>query len=315
MLSDGRTVLLQPTFQPTKDAYALKIDVSAQRDDGTTAAFGSTTTGVGTHACNRVQLSLASLALPDLAMPAYDQTPPQLDFSTVPDFAACTATTPDEDGDGRGDVCDVCAADADPAPTDSDSDGLPDACDPDSQRKNARVYFEPFNTKAPGWKGDAFTVDSSAAGISVTGGGLGQSAYAESGASATPLPAEVWLEAHLRPTAFPLSFDGGAEILLYTNVATAGYRCAMGIRSVGNPQLIVSQIGGSSVSANVTPADFVVGQDLVLRISKRGTTLHCELDRAGRDKPVAVELSTPVSNAPLFAGFGVMVEGYSNSGT
>jgi hypothetical protein len=59
-----------------------------------------------------------------------------------------------EDGDARGDACDLCPVDAAPgADDDEDGDGVGNGCDPEPDMNNRFVAFEGFNaTSAPvGW--------------------------------------------------------------------------------------------------------------------------------------------------------------------
>ena len=65
-------------------------------------------------------------------------------------IAVANADQRDHDGDGRGDLCDVCPHLADTG-GDSDGDGVGDACDPRPSDAGDRiVLFEDFNS-SPGW--------------------------------------------------------------------------------------------------------------------------------------------------------------------
>lgn len=51
----------------------------------------------------------------------------------------------DEDGDTKGDACDICPISSND--TDTDTDGVGDGCDPDNQTQDQIMVFEAFNTE------------------------------------------------------------------------------------------------------------------------------------------------------------------------
>src|SRR5262249_28221579 len=92
---------------------------------------------------------------------------PDLGMASV-DLAGCIGGMPDEDNDGRANVCDLCPADYDPTPTDSDGDALPDACDPDPTRAPTKpIYFDPFDADSKHWVG-TYTFATSSTGQSLS---------------------------------------------------------------------------------------------------------------------------------------------------
>ena len=72
---------------------------------------------------------------------------PVVDASGDHDAVSCPGH--DEDGDGRGDACDVCPGDADNG-QDSDNDGVGDVCDPSPTTRERIAFFHGFDT-LPAW--------------------------------------------------------------------------------------------------------------------------------------------------------------------
>ncbi|HVP31101.1 MAG TPA: lysyl oxidase family protein [Myxococcota bacterium] len=91
----------------------------------------------------------------------------------------CTQPGPGEDfdGDGRGDVCDLCPSKPDPAQGDADHDGLGDACD-DTCIAGTPTRLDPFPAPASAPAADD---------VPVTGTGLGPNAFLRVNGSAVPL--------------------------------------------------------------------------------------------------------------------------------
>ena len=329
-LSPGRSVLLSPASSITTPEYAIAIDVTAISDDGTPLLFGKLPAQtVGTHACNQLKLTLAVVggdidagvpidsAMPpeDLAGADFSMPPEGTDLSISPDLAPCTATTPDEDGDGRGDVCDVCAANANPTIIDGDSDGVPDVCDPaPAMAGNKAVYFQPFNSTPPGWAG-TFTVNSGSAQVSVTVGNFSDVTQVASDPAAA-LPPGVMMQTYVTPTAITADIDAGLRVFLWTTVGSAGYRCSANVQSVGNPVLIISELGGGGTSADLGPSgNLTLNQSARIRIWQHGTEIGCEMARANGTNPVTVKRTIATAPAgPLRPGVGVGGPYYSNSG-
>jgi hypothetical protein len=325
-LSSGQALLLQSTAPIDGFTYMIAVDVTGLGADGSVVVTGKTSANVGTSACNRVSIDLVGLGN-DLATGGDASMPPEdlagLDLAGVdqsmmmqmPDLAPCTATTPDEDGDGRGDACDVCAANADSTIVDGDSDGVPDVCDPaPAATGNHVVYFQPFNAMPAGWNvSGSFTVTNGSLEISGSAAGLGQESMSIASDPAAPLPGGVMMQTYVTPMMVNGDLDGGIRIALWTQVGSSGILCEWEHRSVGSPTLIVRELGVGNNGVGVTPTP-TAGQSKRMRFSIHGTTATCELaDPNGGNAATAMLTLSAAPAGPLRPGLGVGFQGYSDT--
>jgi hypothetical protein len=157
LLPGDAAFLLQPD-PPPADSYLVSLTVTAMSTEGQLVGIGAESQPVVSKGCNRLVVHLAAVpyAPPEPALDMSGAPPPDLSGLPPPgDMGNCLGGTPDEDGDGRANYCDLCPADPDPTPVDSDGDALPDACDPDPTKAgNRTLYFDPFDSASGHWSGN-----------------------------------------------------------------------------------------------------------------------------------------------------------------
>lgn len=296
--STGSAFILRPDPAPS-DKYDVSMTVQAFDEMNDLIAIGSESMQAVTKGCNRLTVHLA--ALPASSGPVDMAIPPGGPFDlagVVPaDLAGCIGGTPDEDSDGRANVCDLCPDDADSTPVDTDGDGLPDACDPDPAMKtNTLVYFDPFDAASGHWPGNNPVTNSymtldSGPGQETTGNGM------------DPLPANVRVQTHLFPNGFYTNAIAGADAGLFvgtsTNLTSATNNGAWCLISTTDHQLELYPVHNGAVQqpalANIGPVQSAVYR---LRLTNSNGNWTCEMV-LGADAPVTVT-TTQMVTGPVF---------------
>lgn len=299
-ISSSSALILRPDPPPTAK-YSVAITVEALTASGALIAVGTTAGEVVANGCNRLEALLAALPVPPdsgTPLPPIDGFTPA-DLAGI-DMAGCFGTTPDEDGDGRADQCDLCPADFDPQPVDSDRDGLPDACDPDPTKpQNSLLYFEPFNSDSGQWSGGLpinnsyidLSTDNSPTGFVVTGNG------------STALPVNVRVQTSVYT---PVAIVGSAsDVGLFLGNSpnpgggsTSGMMCAMVYdqqQRTSTLQLQEIQNGNVATTA-LMPVNFMNQVNYRIRLTQRGASYTCE--SATMNGPGAVTVTMQASAAP-----------------
>ncbi|MEO6953085.1 MAG: thrombospondin type 3 repeat-containing protein [Polyangia bacterium] len=305
----GATVLLSPATPLPGESYTLSVVVTLRDAGGAAVATGTAHTTASTSGCNRLSVTLiGSTSAGDLST----SDAPSVDLGGIDlagaDLSVCAAT-PDEDGDGRGDACDVCAANADATPLDTDGDGLPDACDP-STGVNARLDFQSFNATPAGWTGAGTT----------TGGALildGSTICGTYAASGTAVTGGFQLQTYVTPQVLTTAFTDNVEVRLHawTTVGSTGFSCGLDINTnSGVTTLYAAQGsvngdpsmggGGTRVAKAIANTELAEGTARRLRMTLREGALVCELAHPDGSAVTTVTqtVSTPAS---AFVGLGV----------
>ncbi|HEX6839402.1 MAG TPA: hypothetical protein VF334_22650 [Polyangia bacterium] len=293
----GSAFILRPDPAPA-DKYDVSMTVQAFDELNDLIAIGSESMQAVTKGCNRLTVHLAALPLSapvDMAIPPGG--PFDLAGVVPPDLAGCIGGTPDEDSDGRANICDLCPADADPSPVDTDGDGLPDACDPDPAMKtNTLVYFEPFDTTSGHWSGTNQITQSY---MNIDTNGVG-------GATSTNATDMLPLNVRVQTEDFPKSVYGtnGGDSGIFVGTSPnpnmgSGVFCALTANG-GPDTLDIYRVTNGSYSV---PTSQSLGAPLMmanyrLRLTHRAGAWTCEALLSG-GTPVTVTTSQTVT-APLF---------------
>lgn len=161
----------------------------------------------------------------------------------------------DEDGDGLGDVCDLCPH-LGVATDDSDGDGLGNLCDPDSLAVDCVVLFDGFNDKLTAWGGST-TVSGS---VTLNNGSL---------TSKTSYPAEAVIT-RLSLETPPSAGQQNIGIKMSSSEAR------LTITQLGS-QFSLSVSGQSPVDITISPPSF--GEIVDLRIDTDLVTTHATIAR------------------------------------
>lgn len=301
LMMSGDAFILRPdmTMVPAKYNIALTLQAFDEMND--LIAIGSESIEAVDKGCNRLTVHLAALPPqtpgPDMAAPPGSDLAGQM---TGPDMAAaCIGATPDEDNDGRANVCDLCPADPDPTPVDTDSDGLPDACDPDpAMGVNTLVYFEPFDTVTGHWSGNNPIMGSY---INVDTGGIGTTNASN---AMDMMPLLVRVQAMILPTAEHGNNGGDTGLFLGTspnvNQATGVY-CALTWNGGGPDTLDIYKVtnGGFGVPMTANLGAQISGTVYRLRLTQHAGIWTCEVTSSEMTTPVTV-MTTQTVTAPLF---------------
>lgn len=297
-LGSSTSLLLRPD-PPPAPKYSVAITVEALTADGGLMAVGTTAGEVVATGCNRLEALLAGLpAPPDLAgLPPIDGFVPP-DLASI-DMAGCFGTTPDEDGDGRADFCDLCPADFDPQPIDSDRDGLPDACDPDPAKpSNTLLYFEPFNSDSGQWSG-GFPIASGYIDLSTDDSPSG---FQVSGNGTTSLPVNVRVQTFLFSNQLIVGGESDFGIFLGNSPnpgggTSDGMLCVM----VYDQQQRASSLqlqdveNGSVVSTAMMPVQLANDVTYRVRLTQRGAGYTCESSTMNGSGTVTVSKQAQVA--------------------
>ncbi|HWE29307.1 MAG TPA: hypothetical protein VHB97_14960 [Polyangia bacterium] len=291
----GSTFLLQPD-PPLAATYDVSLVIQAYDVIGNLVAIGSDTLQAVSLGCNRMTVHLTALpilAVTDMA------APPGSDLSGMepPDLAGCIGALPDEDSDGRGNVCDLCPADYDPTPVNSDGDALPDACDPDpTTAGNTLLYFDPFDAVSGHWSGSnpvagsALTLDPGTSG----------SSSASNATDTLPLNMRVQTLVYTLRIYGTSAQDTGLLVGDSANLGQVnGLFCAL-VPQTGGPQLVLYRISNGSGSGPAQPLGVaqLQGTTYRLRLTQRNGTWTCEALASAGGTPVTVSTTFAV-NAPL----------------
>jgi hypothetical protein len=302
-------LLLSPDTPPSKDRYGVAVSIEALDGGGEVIAVGTTGGEVLRSGCNRLEARLGRLpGVVDLGGDGGVDLAPPVDLA--PDLAepVCSPGDPDEDGDGRPNLCDRCPADADSRPTNADFDALSDTCDPDPTRAgNTTVEFEPFLTDDGHWSGSrvvsngALSIETDAAGTLVVGN------------SVDALPTEVRAQTVFYAPAFiaPGGMVSTSQAGLFLgssadlrNAATTGVMCAVTHSPSGSDSLDLVPVsqGTFGPPSQTAIVGFATGTLYRLRLTQRGGTHTCEL--AGGGAPTAtVTRSGTAPTGPQYPAF------------
>ena len=292
----GSTFLLQPD-QPPSTSYELSLVVQAYDEAGNLVAIGSNSMQAVPNGCNRMTIQLT--ALPVMS-PGDMAAPPGSDLAGTgsSDMAGCVGALPDEDSDGRGNVCDLCPADFDPTPTDTDGDGLPDACDPDPSAKgNTLLYFDPFDADSGHWSGSNPVTGSY---ITIDPGTVG-SKSASNIIDTLPLNMRVQTLVYTRQIYGSGQQDTGILVGDSANLNQVnGLFCAL-VPAAGGPDLVLYKItngsgSGPSVALGVPQLQ---GTTYRLRLSQHAGMWTCEAVPSAGGAPTTVGPTAFTVTAPL----------------
>ena len=298
--------LLQPD-PPPADRYTVSLTINAMSAEGQLVAIGAESEQVVSKGCNRLVVHLAAVPY----APPEDRTDmagaPPPDFSGLPagsDMGSCLGGTPDEDGDGRANFCDLCPADADPTPVDTDGDALPDACDPDpAMAGNRLLYFDPLDSASGHWSGNNDLGQSASEGgymvVDSNGGGVGLS---NNGSDMLPL--NVRVQAGIYPRGFYefTTSDTGIYVGTRPNPGDPqadGVLCQIAYRGGnGNDTLDIYEVdNGTQHNRSSQPLQFAPTLYRI-RLTQRGSNWTCEAaaDNIGPQTVTATQSVT----APLY---------------
>jgi hypothetical protein len=295
-ISSSSAFILRPDPAPA-DTYDVSLTVQAFNTGDSLVAIGAESMQAVVSGCNRMTVHLAAVPVP----PAADLSfPPGTDLAGVlpPDMAGCIGGTPDEDSDGRANICDLCPADADSTPVDSDGDGLPDACDPDpTMATNKLIYFEPFDTAPANWSGNNPVMQSYML-LDTHGVGSTQSSDATD-----MLPLTVRVQTIIFPVAGYGNNGGDTGIFVGTSANMnqgTGVYCSLTSNSGAPDTLDLYKVmnGGFGIPTTTNLATELANTSYRIRLTQRGGNWTCEALQAGQN-PVSVTTTQTVT-APLY---------------
>ncbi len=278
---DHRALLLRPDISGS-DAYNVLVNVQAVDDNGQVLATGGASGRVNALGCNRLQATLATPAAGS-------------DLASAADLGkACGPGSPDEDGDGIADDCDLCPADADFSTTNSDGDSLPDACDPDSAKAgNVARLFDPLNAAGSRWSGPA----TFAGGEMVLSSTRDLVAASNGGdVLAANLSVEVWLQAAYFLTVRGVPIVGQIGVFVGDAAdpvaATAGMLCVLTHGAQGSDSLDLYRFSGGTATLRTTIALsplFATTTTYRLRLEERNGAFRCEAASNGLPTTVVTD--------------------------
>jgi hypothetical protein len=223
--------------------------------------------------------------------------------ASSPDGGGCIGGTPDEDGDGRANACDLCPADSDPTPVDTDGDGLPDACDPDpSTKTNALLYFEPFDVDSGHWSGANAITQSY---INIDTQTVGTTSATN---SSDMLPVNVRVQTIIFPVSEHGNGGGDTGIFIGTNAnvnQADGAFCALTWNNASPDTLDLYKVtnGTFSVPATQQLATNLQNTTYRIRLAQHAGTWTCEALQTGQAAVTVTMAQAPVVTAPLFMSF------------
>jgi hypothetical protein len=307
-ITSSSAFVLRPDPAPSA-SYDVALTVQAFDAMNQLIAIGADSLQAVVNGCNRMTVHLAAVPVGGGGGgggggPTLDFSfPPGSDLAGVitmpPDMAGCIGGMPDEDTDGRANICDLCPADYDPTPTDADQDGLPDACDPDPAMKtNMQVYFDPFDVASGHWSGNNMVMSSY---MIIDTGGVGTLASSN---AVDMLPTQV----RVQTTIFPVSVHGpnGGDTGLFIGTSAnpnqgTGVFCAL--TSNGGPDTLdIYKVDNGSYGVPTTQS---LGQTLQqtayrLRLTQRAGNWTCEVARV--DTPSNPVVLTTVQTMQTVTG-------------
>jgi len=291
----GSTFLLHPDSPPT-GSYEISLVVQAYDENGNLVAIGSNAMQAVAKGCNRMTVTLTALPVTsggDMA------APPGSDLAgTTSDMAGCVGALPDEDSDGRGNICDLCPADFDPTPTDTDGDGLPDVCDPDPTAKgNTLLYFDAFDVASGHWSGS-----NPVSGSYITIDPLSVGSKSASNVIDTlPLNMRLQTLVYTQQVYGSSMQDIGILVGDSANLGQVnGLFCAL-VPGSGGPDLVLYRLtnGGGSGPAQVLGVPQLQGTTYRLRMFQHGGMWSCEAQPSAGGAATTVGPTAFTVTAPL----------------
>ena len=294
----GSAFVLHPDGMSFGDKYDVSLTVQALDAGNNLIAIGSESMQAVVKGCNRMTVQLAALPVtapgPDMA------APPGSDLAGVipADLTTCVGGTPDEDGDGRANFCDLCPADPDPTPVDTDGDGLPDACDPDPMMKtNTLVYFDPFDAASGHWSGNNPIMQSF---MDINTAGVGTVSASN---STDTLPLNVRAQTEIFPETVYGANGGDTGIFIGTSANTnqaTGVFCSLSANGGADTLDIQRIVNGAPMGVPTSQSvGTLIKASYRIRLTHRNGAWTCEAFLSNPPVNASVTTSQTVT-APLF---------------